>query len=506
MSRQRRALVSALLTYCQWVASVGAGLVMTRVVVRSLGEGTYGLWLAASGLLGYAALSDLGLLSVLPWLVAAADGRKDQDEIRRLTSSGLAVGASVGVLFTAVAGTLWIAAPALLKASPDERALVLIPFAALVGLTALGYPLRAATGVLQGLQDLTFVGALAAFLPILNLGFVLLFLARGQGLLGLALGASVPPLLTGLAYLGRLRRQRPDLFRGWEWLRRDRLAELLGGGLGAWLGSLGWQLAFSSDAVILAFLGAREAVTTFAITSRLGLTLMQLSWTLPDAGLVGLAQLHGEAPHRVGDVVAAMARLYLLLAGGVACAVLALNAVFVRAWMGPSLFGGQPLNVALAAAVLSLSLVHAVAVPAAVLGNRLRLGIVTAVNGVAHVALAVPLGAWLGPTGIALATALAGLITTLPVGLALLPAAVGWTRARFVKSIIGAWLWRFLPLAALAAAVGWADARLPAPAVIALAALVGLGYLVAMRPLLQELPLGSRLRSALQAARLLPRT
>lgn len=506
MSRQRRALVSAFLTYCQWAASIGTSLVMARMVIRSLGEGTYGLWLAVSGLLGYAALSDLGLLSVLPWLVAAADGRKDQAEIRRLTSSGLAVGAAVGVFFTAVAGALWLAAPALLKASPQERALVFVPFAALVGLTALGYPLRAAMGVLQGLQDVTFVGALAAFQPLLNLGLVLVFLARGQGLLGLALGASLPPLLAGVAFSWRLRRQRPDLFREWEWLPRGRLLELLGGGLGSWLGSLGWQLAFSSDAVILAFLGAREAVTTFAITSRLGLMLMQLSWTLPDAGLVGLSQLHGEAPHRVGDVVAAMARLYLLLAGGVACAVLSLNAVFVRAWVGASLFGGQPLNAALAAAVLSLSLVHAVVVPVAVLGHRFKIGVVTAINGVAHVALALPLGASLGMVGIALATAISGLITTLPYGLTLLPATAGWTRARFVTSIIGPWLWRFAPLAALAATVGWADARLPAPAVIGLAALVGAGYLVAMRPLLRELPLGSRLRRALQAARLVPKS
>ncbi|HYV46850.1 MAG TPA: hypothetical protein VFA20_18425 [Myxococcaceae bacterium] len=500
MSRQRRALVSAFLTYCQWAASIGTSLAMARIVIRALGQGTYGLWLAASGLLGYAALSDLGLLSVLPWLVAAADGRKDQAEIRRLTSSGLAVGAAVGAFFTAVAGALWVAAPWLLKVSPAERELVFVPFAALVVLTALGYPLRAAMGVLQGLQDVTFVGALTALQPILNLALVLVFLARGQGLLGLALGAAVPPLLAGVAFFWRLWRVRPDLFRlrELEWLGRERLAELLGGGLGAWLGSLGWQLAFSSDAVILAYLGYRDAVTVFAITSRLGLTLMQMSWTLPDAGLVGLSQLHGEAPQRVGDVVAAMARLYLLLAGGVACAVLSLNAVFVRAWVGAPLFGGQPLNAALAGAVISLSLVHAVAVPAAVLGNRLRLGIVTALNGVAHVALAIPLGAWLGPVGIALATAIAGLITTLPVGLKLLP--------RFSTSIIGAWLWRFAPLAALAAAVGWADARLPAPAVIGLAALVGAGYLVAMRPLLHELPLGSRLRRALQAARLVPRS
>ncbi|HEY8208407.1 MAG TPA: hypothetical protein VIG99_13045 [Myxococcaceae bacterium] len=507
MSRQRRALVSAFFTYCQWALSFGTGLVATRIVLDKLGIGTVGLWTAVSGMLGYAALSDLGVLTVLPWLVANADGRKDEEEIRRLTNSGFALGAVVGAIFAAVAGALWIASPWLLKASPAERELLFVPFVALVALTAIGSPLRAAEGVLQGLQDVKVVGSLTALQPLVNFGLVMSLLYRGQGLLGLALGAALPRLLAGLAFLWRLWRTRPQLFRGWGGVRRDQLNRLLGEGLGPWLGSLGWLMAFSTDAVILASLGFRDEVAVFAVTSRFGLTLMQLSWTLPDAGLVGLSQLWGEAPDRVGETVSVMARVYMLLAGGVVCAVLALNAVFVRVWVGADkhLFGGQPLNAMLAAAVLSLSVVHSVAVPAAVLGNRRRLGVVTALNGVVHIALARLLGAWLGLVGIALATAISGLITTLPVGLTLLPASIGWTRKRFVASALGTWWWRFVPLAALAGAVGWADGHLPQPAVIGLAALVGVAYLLAMRPLLQELPLDSKLRRALQAVRLVAR-
>jgi hypothetical protein len=56
-----------------------------------------------------------------------------------------------------------------------------------------------------------------------------------------------------------------------------------------------------------------------------------------------------------------------------------------------------------------------------------------------------------------------------------------------------------------AAAVGWAGDRLPAPAVVGLAALVGAGYLLALRRLLQERPLGPKLKRAVQAARLVAR-
>ena len=77
MSRRRKALIAVAFSYAQSVLGILAGLFITRLLVRALGADLYGTWLATGGLLGYAAFADLGIFSVMPWLIAEAEGEKD---------------------------------------------------------------------------------------------------------------------------------------------------------------------------------------------------------------------------------------------------------------------------------------------------------------------------------------------------------------------------------------------------------------------------------------------
>jgi hypothetical protein len=92
-----------------------------------------------------------------------------------------------------------------------------------------------------------------------------------------------------------------------------------------------------------------------------------------------------------------MLRLHALLAGGAACLILAVNPAFVRAWVGPALFGGLGLSALLSASILLSSIVHGLITTASVLGNRFRVGVVVLVNGTVQTVLALLMGrAWGG--------------------------------------------------------------------------------------------------------------
>src|SRR5262249_31761725 len=148
------------------------------------------------------------------------------------------------------------------------------------------------------------------------------------------------------------------------------------------------QLASASDAVVLAYLGYRELVPMFVVTSRLGLTLMQLSWTVPDSTSVGLAQLKAAGQEqRTTDIIRSLLRFHLLAAGLVACGCLATNFGFVSAWVGQDLYGGNRLNATVALSVVALSVVHGLMVPVAVLGRRMATGLLTLLNGAVHIIL-----------------------------------------------------------------------------------------------------------------------
>lgn len=91
---------------------------------------------------GYAALANLGILGVMPWLFAEADGDGDACKLKSLLMHGLAAGIGCGIVHAAVATVLWIVVPGLLHLSPVDRAAFRSPVIATIALTTVGHPLR----------------------------------------------------------------------------------------------------------------------------------------------------------------------------------------------------------------------------------------------------------------------------------------------------------------------------------------------------------------------------
>src|SRR4029079_5685178 len=120
-------------------------------------------------------------------------------------------------------------------------------------------------------------------------------------------------LVGKLACAARLARIAPELLRGWHLPRHGTMRAMMAQGLGSWTAGLGWRMVAASDSiVILAGMGPAAAVV-YAMTFKLGGIAMQMSWQLPDAGLVGLAQLKGEGrADRVREVTVSLLRLVLI--------------------------------------------------------------------------------------------------------------------------------------------------------------------------------------------------
>ena len=224
--------------------------------------------------------------------------------------------------------------------------------------------------------------------------------------------------------------------------------------------------------------------------SKLSALSTQLAWVLPDSGLIGLSQLHGEGrpETRIRTVVTMIVRLHLVLAGTTACAVLAFNPAFVTSWVGSAYFGGHALNLWLAGGIVVSSLVHALVTTASVLGNRLQVGAVTIANGLAQTALAVLFGPWWASGGIAAASVVAALVTSAPAGFVLLRAKTGVSLRAFWLELLAPWLQRMAPVFIVCGTVGilMRDAG-PIAAGGVTAVALGVCFL-AVRPLLAELP------------------
>jgi O-antigen/teichoic acid export membrane protein len=506
MSRTRKAAVPAVFSYAQFALAIVTGIVLVPMILAHVGARAYGLWLASGEILSHAGMIDLGVLGIMPWLVAEADGARDRERMRRVLVAGVSVGAGTGLAFAAVAAVLWRLLPSMLWLTPADRALVGPPLAALAVATAVGYPLRGFQAVLAGLQDVFFNGLLAMAQGVLGVVLTVVLLLKGYGLWALAWSAAISLTAAALAALVRVVIIAPDLVRAWRRPTMGEIHPLLSNGIGVWLGAMGWRLISATNGLVITYMGHPESVAIYACTAKIASMSTQLAWVLPDSGLVGLAQLYGEGQprSRIAGVIHALTRLHLLLAGGAACGVLAFNASFVRHWVGPDFFGGFLLNALLGAGIVVGSFGHGLITAASVVGSRLRAGMLSMANGVVQPLLAVYLGHRMGLAGVALAALVAALVTSVPVGLLLIGDCTGEDARRLVRDEVAPWVVRAAPLAALAVLAGALHLRLGLWANATVMLAICAGYVWQMRPLYSALPLGASWTRWLAAFRLVP--
>lgn len=504
MSRTHRASIAASFAYLQFALSIVVGLALVPFVLHRVGERLYGYWLASGEVLAYAAMADLGVMGVVPWLIAEADGRGDRPEMQRIMSTAACAAVFVSVVYGSLVLLLWRIAPGVLSLAPADRAAIVGPLTAIACVTAVVLPLRVAGSTLVGLQDVKFYGSMSTATWAMDLVITVSLLMGGYGLYALAIGAAVPSLLSAVVMTLRLRVVAPDLLRGWPRPSAAAVARLFREGFGAWLGAWGWRLSIATDAIVLASLGHPLWITMLVMTAKLGQMMTQMSWVPGDSSLVGLAQLSGERrPERLREAVAAVFRVYLALATGATCILLAVNGAFVSGWVGAHLFAGVGVNAVLAVVIVVSTLAHGMAVVASALGKRLHVGLAALASGAIQVVLALTLGRRLGLIGIPLASLSAQVIVLIPLLIPALADRTGLAFPGLARDVLRPWAILSVPLMLVCGGLGLVRMPLGFAGTVVAGVFVGLTYALCARSLILGYPpVAELIRGRLAALRL----
>lgn len=507
MTRVHRASITAGFAYAQFALSIVVGVGLLPFILGRIDATVYGVWLASGELLAYAAMADLGVVGIVPWLIADADGRQDRTAMRAVLADAFCAACILSMAYLLVVVTLWQLAPSVVTLSVEQRALIAGPLALIACATGIVLPFRVAGATLSGLQDVRFAGLISTGAWALDVVLTVTLLWLGYGLYALAIGASVPALAGVIISGARLRVLAPDLLRNWPRPRMAGMLQLFRDGFGGWLGSWGWRLAAATDGIVLAYLlGQPLAVTRLAVTSKMGQILMQLAWVPGDSALVALAQLRGEGQReRLWTAIAALFRMYLTLACAGAVFVLMANGPFVHWWLpdDQTLFAGRLVNGLAAAVLLVFTGAHAFAVIVSVLGQRLQVGLATLVAGVVQVGLAYFLAKRIGLPGVPLAAIIAQVCVLFPLLLRPLAVVAGMTVRQLLTHVVLRWSAAAIPALLLfgGAGVVLADGSLLVAAPLAAAA--ALSYLWASRGLILDYgPVAELVRRPLRRLRL----
>jgi O-antigen/teichoic acid export membrane protein len=339
--RLRRFLGGLGLGYVQTAATILVGLWVTPFLLRRLGSNDYGLWLVGTQVLTYLALLDVGIVALVPREIAAAAGRAGADRAQLQSLVGETASLVLWQLpAVALAGALivWL--------MPSEWTALRWPLAMVVLTFVVVFPLRLFAAILQGLQELTFLGGVQIAAWAAGAAMTVFGAWRGWGLTALALGWITTQLLSAAFAWWRLAMAFPEVIPK----RLPALSARSAGrqlSRGAWISmnQISQVLLVGTDLVVVGKLLGPAAVVPYACTGRLATMLANQPQMFMQMALPALSELRTAATReRLFEVSRSMAHVMLFLSGGIVVVVMAINRPFVTWWVGESSFAGMSLT------------------------------------------------------------------------------------------------------------------------------------------------------------------
>ncbi len=410
-SRTGAALRAAVAAYVTRGLSLLLGLVVTPVVLASIGRETYGYWVIVGSVIGYVGMVDFGITGSVATLIARE--QRDPASVSRIVTNALLALSGAGLLAVVLAFCAALLAPAVLRLEPDSIGLV----RALIVLAGLGlglsFPVRALKAAFRGTQRIALLRIVEFILSLFRIGLLLLLLHVGAGVFALPWSTVAASVLSTVVFLWLAKGQIRGLRLARDLLASGEVRRILG--VSAWwfLGSLGALFIYQTDNIVVGRYLGPVAVTAYALTHRLPELVRGQLYQLNLAISPGIGDLVGRGEvEKLREIFPAALRIILFLGISAAALIIVLNRPFVTLWVGKENYAGDRLTLIFSLTLVYLLVFHTSSI---ILTNHLDLKVLATtrfVEGVLNLGLSLLLVGTFGTVGVAAATLIAGLATS----------------------------------------------------------------------------------------------
>jgi O-antigen/teichoic acid export membrane protein len=396
----RRASLTAVASLLDYAVKAGVLLVITPILVSSLGRALYGMWEMLGRLVGYMAAADGRPTDALR-LVVSQQQHADPAANRRSVGAALAVWVMMLPVVALVGGALIWFAPSLTRAPEAQDGAVRLTCALLVvaflfsGLATI--PESVLRGMNLGYKRMGLQSALSIVAGVLAAWAV----TSGFGLPGMGAAQIVRALIAGVVFWLLVRKFVP-------WFKAAKPTRAAVKGLfsmSVWLavGDLLAKLLLASDVLILGWVISPVAVTTYVLTSYaartgLGVFVFTAGAAMPGFGGV-LGQLQFTRAQQLRRELQTLTWLFTTIVGAT---VLAWNHSFLNLWVGSANYAGPWVDLLIVLVIAQTAFIRTDAyIIDAALRPRGRV-IIGAITVVATLALGVTLTHLFGIVGLCL--------------------------------------------------------------------------------------------------------
>lgn len=396
---------NALGIYAVYAVSIVSGLVVTPIVVHSVGKLAFGVWTLIGAYTIYLSVLDFGVGPAIVRYGAEARGRGEIDEVNAVASAGLALYAVIGAITLPIGLGLAFLIP---YAGHVPHDLVWDARAATVFVVlslALRFPLGLFNNLLVAQQrwDLQNLGNLVS--SVLYAVLVAALLPHFGGIVLLAGLTLATGLLRLTLPLFWLKRELPGLRLSRRWVTRERLRELTAFSSANFLIHVSQKIVFSADVIVVGIVLGTSSAAAYGVAAKLFALVFGIGTAVTTLMFPAFAELEG-----LGDMERQRRLLLRGLRGGTALMlVLALPLLFmpdmlIHGWIGGGFHGSYAPMAILAGVALVHQPLYVLTQFLIARGRQHPIAIASIVTTGANLVLSFALGWTVGIWGVAVST------------------------------------------------------------------------------------------------------
>ncbi len=251
------------------IANMAVGFFLAPFILHRLGDLAYGVWVLSVSIVGYLALLDFGIHGAIIRYVSQGYTQSDHESASEAASAAFWVRLQISLIVIILSAGIAALFPKLFKipsaiAGEAQTAVVLIGLT-----TAITLSLGVAGGVVTALNRFdiqTSVGLLQTFIRVVGIVYVL---RTGHGIVAIAVCELVSTTVGRSTQVWMAKRLYPELRIRLKIPSRETFGKIWSYSFYAFLVTIGTQLIYQSDNLVVGTFVSAVAVTFYAIASSL---------------------------------------------------------------------------------------------------------------------------------------------------------------------------------------------------------------------------------------------
>lgn len=255
-----------------WLAfflSIVVSLFMMPFLIHYLGVSVYGIWVLIGSLTGYLGLFDFGISGAVVKYVAEFKESRNITDLNEFISTAVIIYSLIGLITLVVCTVIAFYFVQYFRIDAENIALskwvILI-----VGVTiATNFPLSVFGGIVRGFQRFDYNSFVEIGMLVLRTILIFYFVARGGGLLALALVTFLVQTAGNCFRIFYVFKLNDQIRIHWALYKRKILKRILNYSIYSFLILMAVRIVYYTDSVVIGLFLSASAITFYSVASRL---------------------------------------------------------------------------------------------------------------------------------------------------------------------------------------------------------------------------------------------